>query len=131
MREKKDLGDIGEKIAEKYLRDKGYKILDRNFRYSKLGELDIIVRKDNNIIFCEVKARKKTGPSEFLPEDNITFDKQKKLIKLAQIYLAKNLPTGRQENREISWQIDILAIEIYRDNSFDVRHLENAIADRW
>jgi len=123
MREKKDLGDVGEKIAEKYLRDKDYKILDKNFRYSKLGELDIIAKKDDNIIFCEVKTRLKTGPSEFLPEDNITHEKQKKLIKLSQIYLSKN------KLMDNSWQIDILAIETYRDGSFDIRHIENAVAD--
>jgi len=123
MREKKDLGDTGERIAENYLKEKGYKILDKNFRYSKLGELDIIAKKDNNIIFCEVKTRLKTGPSEFLPEDNITHEKQKKLIKLSQIYLSKN------KLMDNSWQIDILAIETYRDGSFDIRHIENAIAD--
>jgi putative endonuclease len=138
MREKKDLGDIGEKIAEKYLKEKGYKILDKNFRYKNFGEIDIIALKDNpssakasagrNIIFCEVKTRLKTGPSEFLPEDNITHEKQKKLIKLSQIYLS-NLPAGRQENKDVSWQIDILAIETYRDGSFDIRHIENAVAD--
>jgi len=120
---KKDLGDVGEKIAEKYLKDKAYKILDKNFRYSKLGELDIVAEKNNNIIFLEVKTRRKTGPSEFLPEDNITYDKQKKLIKLSQIYLSKNKLT------DSPWQIDILAIEIYRDGSYDVRHTENAFAD--
>jgi len=123
MREKKDLGDIGEKIAEKYLKDKDYKILDRNFRYSKLGELDIIAQRGNDIIFCEVKTRKKTGPSEFLPEDNITHEKQKKLIKLSQIYLSKN------KLMDNSWQIDILAIEVYRDGSYDIRHTENAVGD--
>jgi len=123
MREKKDLGDVGEKIAEKYLRDKGYKILDKNFRYSRLGELDIIAQRGNDIIFCEVKTRLKTGPSEFLPEDNITLEKQKKLIKLSQIYLSKN------KLMDNSWQIDILAIETYRNGSFDIRHIENAVAD--
>ena len=118
----KTLGDTGEKIAKNYLREKGYKILDKNFRYSKLGELDIIAKRGNNIIFFEVKARMRKGLSEFKPEDNITQTKQKKLVKLAQIWLAKRkLDTG--------WQIDILAIEIYRDKSFDIRHLENAIAD--
>ena len=125
MREKKNLGDIGEKIAEKYLKDRGYKILDKNFRYSKLGELDLIAQKDEGVIFFEVKARKKTGPSEFLPEDNITYDKQKKLVKLSQIYLAK------KKIMDNPWQIDILAIEIYRDNSYDIRHTENAVGDMY
>src|SRR4030042_2199492 len=123
MREKKNLGDVGEKIAEKYFQDGGYKILDRNFRYSKLGELDIIGQKDNNIYFFEVKARKKKHLSNFLPEDSITYQKQKKLVKLAQIYLSKN------KLIDTPWQIDILAIEIYRDNSFDIRHIENAVGD--
>jgi len=126
MRDKKNLGDIGEKIAENYLKEKGYKILDRNFRYSKLGELDIIGQKDNNIYFFEVKARKKKHLSNFLPEDSITYQKQKKLVKLAQIYLSKNPPAGGSDN---PWQIDVLAIEIYRNGTFDIRHLENAVGD--
>ncbi|PJE57473.1 MAG: YraN family protein [Candidatus Portnoybacteria bacterium CG10_big_fil_rev_8_21_14_0_10_38_18] len=123
MREKKNLGDIGEKIAEKYLKDRGYKILDKNFRYSKLGELDIVAQRGDNIAFIEVKTRNKTGPSEFLPEDNITHDKQKKLVKLSQIYLSKN------KLMDSPWQIDVLAIEIYRDGSYDIRHTENAVGD--
>jgi putative endonuclease len=119
----KTLGDLGEKIAEKHLKKKRYKVLDKNFRYSKLGELDIIAQKGGDIIFFEVKARMKKGVSEFKPEDNITSIKQKKLIKLAQIYLAKRKLLDKP------WQIDILAVEIYRDNSFDIRHLENAIGD--
>ena len=124
MREKKNLGDLGEKIAEKYLQEKGYKILDKNFRYSRLGELDIIASKNNAITFFEVKTRKKTGPTTFLPEDNITRQKQKKLIKLAQIWLAK-------KRIDADWQIDILAIEIFRDGSSDIRHTENAVGDMW
>jgi len=125
MREKKDLGDLGEKIAREYLEKKEYKILDKNFRYSKLGELDIIAQKGNDIIFVEVKTRMKTGPEGFWPEDNITYDKQKKLIKLSQIYLSKFKLLDK------SWQIDILAVEIYRDRSFDVRHTENAVGDMY
>jgi len=123
----KPLGDLGEKIAREYLENKGYKILDKNFRYSKLGELDIVAQKGSNIAFCEIKTRMKTGPGGFMPEDNITRAKQKKLVKLAQIWLAKHpdLRSGQDQD----WQIDILAIEIYRDNSFDIRHSENAIAD--
>jgi putative endonuclease len=135
MREKKDLGDLGEKIAKEYLENKGYKILDKNFRYSKLGELDIIAQKGNpssakasagrDIVFIEVKTRKKTGPVGFWPEDNITYDKQKKLIKLSQIYLAK------KKLMDCSWQIDVLAIEVYLNGSFDIRHTENAVGDMY
>ncbi len=117
------LGDKGEKIAREYLENKGYKILDKNFRYSKLGELDIVAQRGNDIVFFEVKTRMKTGPGGFWPEDNITYDKQKKLIKLSQIYLSKH------KLMDCDWQIDVLAIEIYRDDTFDIRHLENAVGD--
>ena len=121
----KTLGDIGEKIAEEYLKGKGYKILDINFRYKKLGEIDLVAEKGGEVIFFEVKTRMKKGISEFMPEDNITYQKQKKLIKLAQIWLAK------RKLNEVDWQIDILAIEVYRDNTHDIRHLENAIGDMY
>lgn len=117
------LGKLGEQIAINYLREKGYKILDRNFRWKKLGELDIIAKKGNNVAFIEVKARRKKHLSDFIPEDSITFTKQKKLIKLAQIWLAK------QKLNNVDWQIDILAIEVYRSSPPDIRHLENAIGD--
>lgn len=120
--ETKTLGDLGEKIAEKYLKNKGYKILDRNFRYKKLGELDIVGQKNNNIYFFEVKTRCKKHLSEFMPEDNITRDKQKKLIKLAQLWMAK-------AKLDAFWQIDIIAVELYRDSTSDIRHLENAVGD--
>ncbi len=119
----KTLGDLGEKIAEKYLKEKGYKILDRNFRYKKLGELDLVAQKGAGVIFFEVKARRKKHLSNFMPEDNITYQKQKKLIKLAQLWLAK------RKLEDINWQIDILGIEIYRSSSPDIRHLENAVSD--
>jgi putative endonuclease len=130
----KPLGDKGEKIAREYLENKGYKILDKNFRYSKLGELDIIAMRkpasagattrQGALVFFEVKTRMKTGPDGFWPEDNITYGKQKKLIKLSQIWLAKHKFDG-------DWQIDVLAIEIYRDGTYDIRHLENAVGDMY
>ena len=121
----KTLGDIGERIAENYLKQKDYKILDKNFRYSKLGEIDIVAQKGAGVVFIEVKTRKKKHVSDFMPEDSITRDKQKKLIKLSQIYLSKHKLFDR------SWQIDVLAVEIYRDNTSDIRHLENAVGDFW
>lgn len=53
---KRKFGIIGEKIAQGYLKNKGYEILETNF-YTKKGEIDIISKKDNCIIFVEVKTR--------------------------------------------------------------------------
>ncbi len=121
----KKLGNLGEEIAVKYLKKQGYKILDRNFRYKGYGEIDIIAKKGKDLHFVEVKARKNIS-NIYTPEDNITFFKQKQLIKLAKIYLAKNPPAGG----DIPWQIDVIAVEINLiNNKPNIRHIEQAVTD--
>jgi len=123
--EQQKIGAIGEDIATDYLKKKGYKILARNFK-TKWGELDIVAQKNKIIIFVEVKTLQQTQgrPSEFLPEDEITFHKASQLQKMAQIYLsAKRLPL------DIDQQIDIVAIEFNTIDDYIIRHTENAIGD--
>ena len=77
-------GKIGEDAVEKYLKNNGYEILERNF-HSRWGEIDIIAKKEKCIVFVEVKTRKsvKYGtPAEF-----VTGTKIKKIIKTAVLYL--------------------------------------------
>jgi len=128
--ENKKLGNLGEEMAEKYLRKKGYKILERNFRYKRYGEIDIIAKKGQDFHFVEIKTREIAPNSPYMPEDNITYFKKKQLIKLSKIYLAKNLSANKQKNSDIPWQIDVIAIEINPFNQeFKLRHIEQAIED--
>jgi len=121
--QRQKIGQVGENIATNYLKEKGYKILDRNLK-TKWGELDIVANKNKTIIFVEVKTLIKKPNSSFLPEDEITFHKAKQLQKMAQIYLScKKLPL------DIAQQIDIIAIEFNTLNDYTVRHTENAIGD--
>ncbi len=126
--EQQKIGAIGEEIATDYLKKKGYKILERNFK-TRWGELDIIASYKKTIIFVEVKTLR-VAPlphgkhSEFLPEDEITFHKTNQLQKMTQIYLsAKKLPL------DINQQIDIIAIEFNTVDDYIIRHTENAIGD--
>ena len=86
-------GVIGEKIASKYLENKGYIIIDRNFR-KRWGEIDIIANKDNTIHFVEVKS---IITSYFYdgdihrPEDNVSGWKVHKIRRMVETYFDEKL----------------------------------------
>lgn len=125
---RKQLGDFGEKIACYYLEEKGYKILDRN--YSKewsgvsKGEVDIVAEKDKTISFVEIKTIAAAFGGGYSPEDKVNFQKQKKLIKLAQNWLGeKRIPL------ESKWQIDVISIKINPETKkAKIHHFKNAVA---
>ena len=122
-------GSLGEKIAEDYLKNNGYKILDRNycFRFTaspQKGEIDIIAKKGDNVCFIEVKTiRIKPGRKYIPPEEKVNFAKQKKLIKVSEVWLSKNkIPL------DAKWQIDVIAIKIDLDNQYKISHFKNAVS---
>jgi len=89
---KRQFGNFGEKIAEKFLIKNGYRILTKNF-YTKFGEIDIVCSKVENdineLFFVEVKTRIDGGIYNY-PENAVNFNKIYKMNKAAQIYLNKN-----------------------------------------
>lgn len=111
------VGKLGEKLAKKYLKKQGYKILDKNF-YTRYGEIDLIALKDNTLIFFEIKTR--TNQSFGYPEEAINYKKQGHLKKAAEIYLFKK----GISNKDL--QIDVLSIELGENKrKTKIRHLEN------
>ena len=88
--EKIDFGKEGEDLAINYLKKKGYKILERNFR-CRMGEIDIIALHKGTTVFIEVKTR--SDYSFGIPEDSINKRKQRHMIMSALSYIKyKNLP---------------------------------------
>jgi putative endonuclease len=79
------LGQRGENVAARYLRDQGYKIIERNFR-CEVGEVDIIARDGRTLVFAEVKTREHDDPT---PEDQINQAKRHQLTKAAKFYLSR------------------------------------------
>lgn len=125
----KQLGNFGEKIAQDYLRNKGYKILERNYSPKfvsgpKRGEIDIITQKKDVISFIEVKAlQSRDLLPRLAPEMKVNYQKQRKIIKIAQSYLLE-----RHFSLDKKWQIDVLAIEIdLNKGKAKIRHIENAV----
>ena len=84
---KRRFGIIGEKIAQGYLKNKGYKILETNF-YTKRGEIDIIAKKGKSIVFIEVKTR--TSLKFGTPAMAVNFTKRKHIKSAAKIFLYIN-----------------------------------------
>jgi putative endonuclease len=122
----KEIGLLGEKIAEKFLKKKGYQILDKNYSSKFVsgplqGEIDIISKKEDIISFIEVKTL--IDSQGFLPEDKVNLPKQKKILKTAENWLM-----GKKIPLDSKWQIDVVSIEIKSDSKkATVRHFQNAV----
>lgn len=84
---KKQTGDIGEDYAVKYLKKHGYKIIERNYR-KKIGEIDIIAKRHDYLVFVEVKTRHCNPLTK--PYEAVNLGKQRKIIKTAALYIAEH-----------------------------------------
>jgi len=92
-------GKIGEKLAEEYLVNHGYRILHTNWRIRRY-EVDIIAQKEDFLIFCEVKYRSSSAFGE--PESFVTPRKQRNIIKAASSYVGLNRWQGESRFDVIS-----------------------------
>ena len=121
---KRIIGNFGEHKAAKFLRQKGYKILERNYTANG-AEIDIIARRDNITAFIEVKTRnvKNLGQMETRPASSVTPEKQRKIIKTANYYSTHKRPDTR-------FRFDV--IEVYIEDGIlnkkvkEIKHLEGA-----
>ncbi len=86
-RNKRSLGSEKEQIAEKYLRERGYRILERNFR-CRQGEIDLIGRDGKYLVFIEVKYR--ADGRAGAPEEAVNRAKQRTILQVARYYLYRN-----------------------------------------
>jgi len=115
----KKLGILGEKIAENYLKKKGYQILDKNYSPKfisgpKRGEIDIVAKKENTISFIEVKTLIQDSPRtvlHFSPEEKVNFKKKRKVIKIAESWLVE-----KKLSLDSQWEIDVISVRINSEN---------------
>lgn len=117
--EKQKKGNYGEDLAVKFLQEKGYDIVERNYRYGH-GEIDIVAKIKDILVFVEVKFRKSLefGP----PELAITRTKQKQVRKIAELYIYDK---GEKIDFEDA-RIDVIAILKLPNESPQINHIENA-----
>ena len=120
MYQKHEIGKIGEDIAVRYLQEQGYLIVERNFQ-CKQGEIDIIAKDKEEIVFLEVKTR--TNESYGKPKEAVNVTKKKHIYNSAGYYVYLQ----HLENKPI--RIDV--IEIYKKKEkYILNHIKQAITEK-
>jgi putative endonuclease len=119
------LGAHGERLAAEHLERAGYRILERNARCGRIGELDIVARGERCLVFCEVKTRvagTAAGPAG--PLDAIGALKRRRLRQLAGEWLR----TRPQDGRRAAWiRFDAIGVTIDRSGALlALEHVEDA-----
>jgi putative endonuclease len=112
-------GLLGEKLAQDFLKGRGYQLVETNYR-SLDGEVDIIASKDDCLVFIEVRS--KSSRKFGTPEESVTQRKKQKLVLVAQAYVQTH------DIQESSWRIDFIAVEV--DNSgkaVRIEQIEDAV----
>lgn len=116
--ENKKFGDVGEQIAIDYLKSINYQILKKNFRFGKIGELDIIANDGDFLVFIEVKTRSNDNYGTGL--DAINQKKQKQLVNVAKGYLSIN------KIQDVPCRFDAIIIN-FKQNDYEIEHFKDII----
>lgn len=111
----KNIGLAGESSAEHYIRQLGWTILENNY-HSRFGEIDIIAKDKNEIVFIEVKTR--TNTTYGLPHESVTPQKLKRIQKTALLYLLQH----RLE--KVNYRFDVISISTTNKES-PIDHMKN------
>jgi putative endonuclease len=120
MTERRETGNRGEKAARDYLRKRGYRIRETNYRCGR-GEIDIIAEQGDCLVFIEVRT--KTSLQFGSPEESVTAVKQARLRRLAMQYLQQRDKLPRE------WRIDIVAVELDgKGKTSRIELIENAVS---
>lgn len=118
---RRNTGILGEKLARDFLKKRGYRIVETNYRCPE-GEVDIIARDRDFLVFVEVRTKKSL---EFgSPEESITPVKKERMIAVASRYYQTH------ENLPQSWRIDVVAVELdQKDKLKRIELIENAVSE--
>jgi putative endonuclease len=121
-----NLGRWGENRAAEYLTEKGYALVERNFR-TPYGEIDLIVRREADqqggrpeLVFVEVKTRRSATFGD--PEVSVSSRKQAHLLAAVQRYMQDH------PDLDADWRIDVIAIHRRAGQPDEIVHLENAVS---
>lgn len=110
------LGSEGESLAAQFLRKQGYTIIAHNYK-TRIGEIDIIAREGETIVFVEVKTRSDDTFCE--PYESVTAMKREKIKKVASLFLQK-------QKKEVPARFDVISITCQKNGQTAIRHIRDA-----
>lgn len=115
----KVLGSLGEELAARYLEDRGYEVVERNYRCGE-GEADLVVYDgaSDQVVLVEVKTRRR-GRERPFPEEAVTPGKRKTYRRIAYQFAAEHYPCP-------AIRFDVVAVTLAADNVGEIRHLYGA-----
>jgi putative endonuclease len=118
---RRDTGRLGEELARDFLKKRGFRILETNYRCPE-GEIDIIARQKDCLVFVEVRT--KTSQQFGSPEESITRAKKRRMVTTAQHY-------RQSHNRQLPlWRIDFVAVELDKKGKpTRIELIENAVSE--
>lgn len=114
-----ELGRQGEELARAFLEDLGYAFIGRNW-YCRAGEIDLIMRDGDELVFVEVKTRHGEGAGR--AEDAVSRSKARKMLNAGEWYI-----TTHAEHQDRFWRCDLVAITLSPVDPPEVAHFVNAI----
>ena len=113
-----DFGELGERIAERWLRRQGWRVVQRRFRTGH-RDIDFVVERDDLVVFVEVKARR--GAEFGDPVEAVNWNKQRQLVRSASVWIDRH---GRPSE---SYRFDVVGV-LVEGERVRVRHVANAFS---
>lgn len=116
MAQHNDTGKMGEDLAARYLQEKGYQVLERNYRHQQ-SEIDLIAKKDKMLLFVEVKTRSNLSFGN--PEEFVSYTKVKLIKRAAEHYIYA-------KDWHFDVRFDVVAVSVSPAGTPVVKHIEDA-----
>ena len=113
---RQEFGELGERIAERWLKRKGWRVVQRRFR-SGHRDIDLVVEREGTVAFVEVKARKGLAFGD--PIEAVNWSKQRELVRSASVWIDRH---GRPME---SYRFDVVGVLVEGDR-VRIRHVQNA-----
>lgn len=106
------IGRYGETLAARYLEENGFRVLARNYRVGRLGELDLVMLAEDGVTLCFVEVKTRTGMGYGSPAEAVTADKRRRIRRMAQLFLQSETAAAAQHEEGMPLRFDVVEVMI-------------------